>query len=111
MESSLHFFGITGTEAFGSISMRVNFIWLARSQQDHLTGPTNFVVKVNFCSVSYKLLIDLLQMSLLKQIDDKGAVLEWSPVAQHANLVALGTKVGFCPHTNYSRFVTLIDIL
>ena len=32
-------------------------------------------------------------MSLLKQIDDKGAVLEWSPVAQHANLVALGTKV------------------
>ena len=32
-------------------------------------------------------------MSLLKQIEDKGAVLEWSPVAQHANLVALGTKV------------------
>ena len=32
-------------------------------------------------------------MSLLKQIEDKGAVLEWSPVAQHANMVALGTKV------------------
>jgi hypothetical protein len=32
-------------------------------------------------------------MSLLKQIEDKGAVLEWSPVAQYANMVALGTKV------------------
>ena len=32
-------------------------------------------------------------MSLLKQIEDKGAVLEWSPVAEYANLVALGTKV------------------
>lgn len=32
-------------------------------------------------------------MSLLKQIDDKGAVLEWSPVPSQANLVALGTKV------------------
>lgn len=31
-------------------------------------------------------------MSLLKQINDKGAVLEWSPVAKHASLVALGTK-------------------
>jgi len=38
-------------------------------------------------------------MSLLKQIDDKGAVLEWSPIAKCPNLVALGTKdsagVGF----------------
>jgi hypothetical protein len=32
-------------------------------------------------------------MSLLKQIDDKGAVLEWSPVSSKPNLVALGTKV------------------
>lgn len=32
-------------------------------------------------------------MSLLKLIEDKGAVLEWSPVSQYANLVALGTKV------------------
>jgi hypothetical protein len=32
-------------------------------------------------------------MSLLKQIDDKGAVLEWSPIAKCPNLVALGTKV------------------
>ena len=32
-------------------------------------------------------------MSLLKQINDKGAVLEWSPIASQANLVALGTKV------------------
>jgi hypothetical protein len=32
-------------------------------------------------------------MSLLKQIEDKGAVLEWSPIAAQANLVALGTKV------------------
>lgn len=32
-------------------------------------------------------------MSLLKQIDDKGAVVEWSPIASHSNMVALGTKV------------------
>jgi hypothetical protein len=32
-------------------------------------------------------------MSLLKQIEDKGAVLEWSPVLSYPNLVALGTKV------------------
>ena len=31
-------------------------------------------------------------MSLLKQIDDKGAVLEWSPIASQPNMVALGTK-------------------
>lgn len=34
-------------------------------------------------------------MSLLKQIDDKGAVLAWSPLAETPNLVALGTKVMF----------------
>jgi len=34
-------------------------------------------------------------MSLLKQIDDKGAVLAWSPLAKTPNLVALGTKVMF----------------
>lgn len=38
-------------------------------------------------------------MSLLKQIDDKGAVLAWSPISSYPNLVALGTKessgVGF----------------
>ena len=32
-------------------------------------------------------------MSLLKQINDKGAVLEWCPVKSKPNLVALGTKV------------------
>jgi hypothetical protein len=32
-------------------------------------------------------------MSLLKQINDKGAVVEWCPLAEHGNLVALGTKV------------------
>jgi hypothetical protein len=32
-------------------------------------------------------------MSLLKQINDKGAVLSWSPLATSPNLVALGTKV------------------
>lgn len=32
-------------------------------------------------------------MSLLKQIDDKGAVLEWCPIAGNSNMVALGTKV------------------
>jgi hypothetical protein len=31
-------------------------------------------------------------MSLLKQIDDRGAVLEWSPFADRPNLVALATK-------------------
>ncbi len=33
-------------------------------------------------------------MSLLKQIDDKGAVLAWSPLQTYGNFVALGTKVG-----------------
>lgn len=31
-------------------------------------------------------------MSLLKQIDDKGVVLEWSPISSQSNLVAVGTK-------------------
>jgi protein transport protein SEC31 len=31
-------------------------------------------------------------MSLLKQIDDKGAVLAWSRLSAHPGLVALGTK-------------------
>ena len=31
-------------------------------------------------------------MSLLKTIEGKGAVVEWSPIQQHANLVAVGTK-------------------
>lgn len=41
-------------------------------------------------------------MSLLKQIDDKGAVLSWSPLSSIPNLVALGTKdsagIGFDDH-------------
>jgi hypothetical protein len=32
-------------------------------------------------------------MSLLKQIEDKGAVLQWSPVASDPNFVVFGTKV------------------
>jgi hypothetical protein len=32
-------------------------------------------------------------MTLLKEITDKGAVLEWSPIADTARVVALGTKV------------------
>jgi hypothetical protein len=32
-------------------------------------------------------------MSLLKEISDKGAVLEWSPLMSNPNWVALGTKV------------------
>ncbi len=32
-------------------------------------------------------------MSLLKNIRDKGAILEWSPIQSQPNLVALGTKV------------------
>jgi hypothetical protein len=31
-------------------------------------------------------------MSLLKQIDDKGAVIEWSPITSNPSMVALGTK-------------------
>lgn len=31
-------------------------------------------------------------MSLLKQLEDRGAVLEWSPKRSHANMVAIGTK-------------------
>jgi hypothetical protein len=46
-------------------------------------------------------------MSLLKQIDDKGAVLEWSPVAQHASLVALGTKVRAWRHVIRVRLFDL----
>jgi cadmium resistance protein CadD (predicted permease) len=38
-------------------------------------------------------------MSLLKQIDDKGAVLSWSPLHAYGNFVALGTKVGHFPKT------------
>ena len=32
-------------------------------------------------------------MALLKQIDEKGAVLAWSPKFEYPNLIALGTKV------------------
>ena len=32
-------------------------------------------------------------MSFLKQIEDKGAVLDWSPISGLPNVVALGTKV------------------
>jgi hypothetical protein len=32
-------------------------------------------------------------MSLLKTINDKGAVLEWSPISNQSNMVAVGTKV------------------
>ena len=34
-------------------------------------------------------------MSFLKEIEDKGAVLDWCPVSTYPNLVALGTKVFF----------------
>eukprot|EP01031_Cornospumella_fuschlensis_P052334 gene52334-63973_t len=41
-------------------------------------------------------------MSLLKQIEEKGAVVSWCPLAESANMVALGTKdssgVGFDDH-------------
>ena len=32
-------------------------------------------------------------MSLWKTISDKGAVLEWSPISNQSNMVAIGTKV------------------
>lgn len=46
-------------------------------------------------------------MSLLKRIEDKGAVLEWSPVASRPDLVALGTKV----QNNLQLFYTCIYTL
>lgn len=32
-------------------------------------------------------------MTTLKQINDKGATIAWSPLRQHASLIATGTKV------------------
>lgn len=49
-------------------------------------------------------------MSLLKQIDDKGAVLEWSPIAKCPNLVALGTKVSIFPVINSNPIQTMNNI-
>lgn len=37
-------------------------------------------------------------MSLLKNISDKGAVLEWSPIVNQSNMVAIGTKVSVQNH-------------
>ena len=34
-----------------------------------------------------------LAMSILKQINDKGATIAWSPLRSHPNLLATGTKV------------------
>ena len=42
-------------------------------------------------------------MSFLKQIDDKGAVLEWSPIAGQPNLVALGTKVNELKYSGFEE--------
>ena len=34
-------------------------------------------------------------MTLITQIEDKGAVVAWSPIGgQHADVIALGSKVG-----------------
>lgn len=35
-------------------------------------------------------------MSFLKELTDKGATIAWSNVAEHPNLLALGTKVWNC---------------
>jgi hypothetical protein len=32
-------------------------------------------------------------MTLITQIEDKGAVVAWSPVGEYADVIALGTKV------------------
>jgi hypothetical protein len=34
-------------------------------------------------------------MTKIAQIDDHGSALAWSPVKDHADVVALGTKVSF----------------
>lgn len=50
-----------------------------------------------FCKVDYlvhsKAEIASLIMSLLKEINDKGAVLAWSPKIESPNFIAIGTKV------------------
>ena len=40
-------------------------------------------------------------MSLLKTINDKGAVLEWSPISSKPNVVAIATKVILYHHHHY----------
>lgn len=32
-------------------------------------------------------------MTLITQIEDKGAVVAWSPIGEHADVIALGSKV------------------
>ncbi len=33
------------------------------------------------------------KMTLITQIEDKGAVVAWSPIGEHADVIALGSKV------------------
>jgi hypothetical protein len=49
-------------------------------------------------------------MSLLKQINDKGAVIEWSPISQYANMVALGTKVHMCCFLGVQKIIRIFRI-
>jgi len=41
-------------------------------------------------------------MSILKQINDKGATIAWSPLRSHPNVLATGTKVS-APNRTYVR--------
>ena len=34
-------------------------------------------------------------MTLITQIEDKGAVVAWSPIVEYADVIALGSKVRF----------------
>ena len=34
-------------------------------------------------------------MTLITQIEDKGAVVAWSPIGEYADVIALGSKVRF----------------
>lgn len=49
-------------------------------------------------------------MSLLKTINDKGAVLEWSPMSNRSNMVAIGTKV-IIIHYYYQLLSLSINLL
>lgn len=42
-------------------------------------------------------------MTLITQIEDKGAVVAWSPIGEHADVIAVGSKVRI--HTNNNDII------
>ena len=49
-----------------------------------------YLKKISFLKINK--FVSATEMSLLRRIENKGCVLEWSPIALQPNLVALGTK-------------------